>query len=90
MMVEKMEKIMMDLPLDKLFELIEKTLIFLEEIYNVLQTNPDDILKILNENLEELELEDNYQERDDYKKTKEIIEEIEQFKEQSQEDEMEM
>ena len=50
----------------------------------------DDILKILNENLEELELEDNYQERDDYKKTKEIIEEIEQFKEQSQEDEMEM
>jgi len=62
----------------------------LEEIYNVLQTNPDDILKILNENLEELELEDNYQERDDYKKTKEIIEEIEQFKEQSQEDEMEM
>ena len=62
----------------------------LEEIYNVLQTNPDYILKILNENLEELELEDNYQERDDYKKTKEIIEEIEQFKEQSQEDEMEM
>lgn len=62
----------------------------LEEIYNVLQTNPDDILKILNENLEELELEDNYQERDYYKKTKEIIEEIEQFKEQSQEDEMEM
>lgn len=68
----------------------ESRKVVLEEIYNVLQTNPDDILKILNENLEELELEDNYQERDDYKKTKEIIEEIEQFKEQSQEDEMEM
>ena len=68
----------------------ESRKVVLEEIYNVLQTNADDILKILNENLEELELEDNYQERDDYKKTKEIIEEIEQFKEQSQEDEMEM
>ena len=62
----------------------------LEEIYNVLQTNLDDILKILNDNIEEMELDDNYQERDDYKKTKEIIEEIEEFKTQSLEDEMEM
>ena len=62
----------------------------LEEIYNVLQTNPDDILKILNDNIEEMELDDNYQERDDYKKTKEIIEEIEEFKTQSLEDEMGM
>ena len=36
----------------------ESRKVVLEEIYNVLQPNPDDILKILNENLEELELED--------------------------------
>ena len=65
----------------------ESRKVVFEEIYNSLQTNPDEIL---NENLEELELEDNYQEREDYKKTKEIIEEIEELKTQSLEDEMEM
>lgn len=68
----------------------ESRKVVFEEIYNSLQTNPDEILNVLNGNLEEMELEDDYQEQEDYKKTKEIIEEIEELKTQSLEDEMEM
>ena len=49
----------------------------LEEIYNTLQNSPEDILNTLRENLEEIECSDNYENDDVYKKTKELIKEIE-------------
>ena len=49
----------------------------LEEIYNTLQNSPEDILNTLRENLEEIECSDNYENDEVYKKTKELIKEIE-------------
>lgn len=49
----------------------------LEEIYNTLQNSPEDILNTLRENLEEIECGKNYENDDIYKRTKELIKEIE-------------
>lgn len=49
----------------------------LEEIYNTLQNSPEDILNTLRENLEEIECGENYENDDIYKRTKELIKEIE-------------
>lgn len=62
----------------------------LEEIMDTLQNSPEDILKTLKENAEELECDENYKESKEYKRTKELIDEIEEFKQINQEEDMEM
>lgn len=48
----------------------------LEEILTTLQNNPDDILKILRDNIEELECDKDYQNNEIYIKTKNLIKQI--------------
>lgn len=49
----------------------------LEEIVSTLQNSPEDIVAVLNENITELEFDENYEENEIYKKSKELIEKIE-------------
>lgn len=49
----------------------------LEEILTTLQNSPEDILNTLRGNLEEIECGENYENDDIYKRTKELIKEIE-------------
>ena len=51
----------------------------LEEILTTLQNNPDDILKILRDNIEELECDKDYQNNEIYIKTKNLIKQIEEL-----------
>lgn len=62
----------------------------LEDIINTLQNSPDDILETLKQTIEDLECDENYEEDEQYKKTKQLIEEIEEFKQMNQEEDMEM
>ena len=52
----------------------------LEEILTTLQSSPDDIIAVLNENITELEFDENYEENEIYKKSKELIGKIESLK----------
>lgn len=52
----------------------------LEEIVITLQNNPNDILKMLKENMEELECDNNYQNNEIYIRTKKLIKRIENYK----------
>lgn len=49
----------------------------LEEILTTLEKNPEDILTTLKENLVELECDNDYKNNEIYKRTRELIEEIE-------------
>ena len=49
----------------------------LEEILTTLERSPEDILRTLKENLEELECDENYEDNEIYKRTKDLMEEIE-------------
>ena len=51
----------------------------LEEILTTLQNNPDDILKMLRDNIEELECDKDYQYNEIYIKTKNLIKQIEEL-----------
>ncbi len=51
----------------------------LEEIYDTLLNKPEDILKMLRENLEELECDEDYENNEIYIKTKDLIEQIEEL-----------
>ena len=49
----------------------------LEEIINTLHNNPEDIINMLKENIEELQFNEDYEYNDIYNKTKELIIKIE-------------
>ena len=61
-----------------------------EETKTTLINSPDDILSHLNSNKEELECEDDFENNKEYQETKELINEVEKFKEQELNDDMEM
>lgn len=61
-----------------------------EETKTTLINSPDDILSHLNSNIEELECEDDFENNKEYQETKELIDEVEKFKEQELNDDMEM
>ena len=61
-----------------------------EETKTTLINSPDDILSHLNSNKEELECEDDFENNKEYQETKELIDEVEKFKEQELNDDMEM
>ena len=52
----------------------------LEEIINTLNNSPEDIISSLEENIEEFELEQNFESNESYIKTKELIKAIECFR----------
>lgn len=64
----------------------------LETIITQLTQKPDEVINALNEIIEEYECSEDHTEieTNTYSEAQEIIREIEQYKEQSQEDEMEM
>ena len=61
-----------------------------EETKTTLINSPDGILSHLNSNKEELECEDDFENNKEYQETKELIDEVEKFKEQELNDDMEM
>ena len=61
-----------------------------EETKTTLINSPDDILSHLNSTKEELECEDDFENNKEYQETKELIDEVEKFKEQELNDDMEM
>lgn len=61
-----------------------------EETKTTLINSPDDILSHLNSNKEELECGDDFENNKEYQETKELIDEVEKFKEQELNDDMEM
>lgn len=61
-----------------------------EETKTTLINSPDDILSHFNSNKEELECEDDFENNKEYQETKELIDEVEKFKEQELNDDMEM
>lgn len=52
----------------------------LEEIINTLNNSPEDIISSLEENIEEFELEEDFESNETYIKTKELIKAIENYK----------
>ena len=62
----------------------------LEEIINTLTNDPNSILESLNRDAEELECDEGYEETKEYKRVKELIKEVEEYKELNQEEDMEM
>lgn len=60
----------------------------LEEIKDTLQNSPESIIEMLENNIKELECNENYNENEEYKKTKELFNEVKEFI--NQEEDMEM
>lgn len=62
----------------------------LEESIMELQNNPDTIISYLKTIIEELECNNNYEEDEEYKETKELIDEIEKFRTEQIDENLEM